>query len=83
MWRLRWGLGRLWVGREREGGLWRGREAEGGHSTGLVCTRERRVKRGACKGSRINRVGWRQENMWSDVEGLGGISICKQRVKDG
>ena len=78
------------MGREREGGLWRGREAEGGQSTGLVCTSERRTKRGACKRSWISRVnydnrgvGWREENMWGDVWGLGGISIiCKQRVKD-
>ena len=51
------------MGREREGGLWIGREAEGGHSTGLVCTSEKRTKRGACNGSWINRakydrVGW-------------------------
>ena len=72
------------MGREREGGLWRGREAEGGQSTGLVCTSERRSKRGACKRSWINRakydnrVGWvggGDENMCCDVWSLGGISI--------
>ena len=60
------------MGREREGGLWRGREAEGGQSTGLVCTSERRSKRGACKRSWINRANY--DNRVGRVGG--GMKIC-------